>query len=131
MVGNNIKSATKFFGIADDQKKTGKKILQILFYFAQQRHWMTYLKVIGRWSLQAKKFFCSRQTHMEVIHEHSHGWCAGSCSKEWFNCALDLLQENYIYPTYFSTAVLTFNWNRQWQLIALPVAIYSTWPDWS
>ena len=39
MVGNNIKSATKFFGIADDQKKTGKKILQILFYFAQQSNW--------------------------------------------------------------------------------------------
>ena len=57
MVGNNIKSATKFFGIADDQKKTGKKILQILFYFTQQRHWVTYLKVIGRWSLQVEKLF--------------------------------------------------------------------------
>ena len=41
---------------------------------------------------------------MKVIHEHFHGRCADSCSGEWLNCALEVFQENNIYPPYFSTA---------------------------
>ena len=37
MVENIIKSENKLFAIADEQKKAGKKILQILFYLAQQK----------------------------------------------------------------------------------------------
>ena len=46
---------------------------------------------------------------MEMIHEHSHGRCADSCSEEWSNCTLEILQENDIYPPYFSTAGLILN----------------------
>ena len=40
-----------------NRKRQGKKILQSLFYLAQLKHWVTYLKIPGRWSQQAKKFF--------------------------------------------------------------------------
>ena len=52
-----------------------------------------------------------------------HGRCIESCSGEWLNCALEVLQENNIYLPYFSTAVLILSWNRQHWLTALLVAI--------
>ena len=51
------------------------------------------------------KVFCSKQTYMEVTHEHSHKSCADSCNAKWLNWALEVLQENNIYPPYFSAAV--------------------------
>ena len=30
------------------------------------------------------------------------------CSGNWLNCALEVLQENNIYPAYFSTVVVLF-----------------------
>ena len=66
------------------------------------------MKIPRRWSLQAKKRFCSKQTHMKVIQEHSHWRCADFCG-ELLNCALEVLQENNICPPYFSTAVLTLS----------------------
>ena len=42
---------------------------------------------------------------MEVIHKHSHKNCADSCNREWLNCALEVLQENNIYPPFFTAAV--------------------------
>ena len=45
-------------------KRQGEKILQILFYIAQQKHCVTYLKIPRRWSLQAKKaFFLKTNPH--------------------------------------------------------------------
>ena len=61
MVENNIKSETELFAIADEQKKARKKDLQMLFYVVQWTHWVTYLKIPGRWSLQAKKFFAQNK----------------------------------------------------------------------
>ena len=61
IVENNIKMETELFAIADKLKKAGKKILQILFYLAQQKHWVTYLKIPGRWSLQVKTFFAQNK----------------------------------------------------------------------
>ena len=66
---------------------------------------MTYLNIPGRWNLKAKKAFNSKQTRMKVIHEHSHESCADFCNTEWLNRALEVLQENNIYPLYFSAAV--------------------------
>ena len=42
---------------------------------------------------------------MEVIHKHFHENCADSCNREWLNCALEVLQENNIYPPFFTAAV--------------------------
>ena len=59
------------------------------------------------WKMESasKKVFCSKETCMEVIHEHFHESCWDSCNWEWLNCALEVLQENHIYPPYFSAAV--------------------------
>ena len=91
---NNIKRETEHFAIADKQKKAGKK------YFVLSRSTNALSDLFEntrRWSLQAKKAFSSKQTRMEVIHEHSHGRCGDSCSREWLNCDLEVLQENNIY----------------------------------
>ena len=66
------------------------------------------LENIGTWKMESasKKVFCSKQTRMEVIHEHSHERCADSCSEEGLSCALEVLQENDIYSPCFSIAVL-------------------------
>ena len=96
-------------------KRQGEKILQILFYIAQQKHCVAYLKIPRRWSLQAKNAFSSKQSRMEVIHEHFHGRCGDACSGEWLKCALEVLQEMiFIYPPCFSTAVLFLRWNGQY-----------------
>ena len=57
MIKNNIINEIELFSIADEKKKEGKKILQILLHLAQQKHWVTYLKIPGRWSLQSKNVF--------------------------------------------------------------------------
>ena len=62
MVENNTKSETELLAIADEQKKAREKDLQILFYLAQQKHWVTYLKILGRWSLQ-KSFLLKTNPH--------------------------------------------------------------------
>ena len=97
MVENNIKSETELFAIVDEQKKSGKKDPAMLLYLLQQKHWVTYFKILERSILQSKKVFLSKQTHMDVIHEHSHERCADSCRGERLNCALEVLHENYIY----------------------------------
>ena len=51
------------------------------------------------------------------------------CNGEWLNCALEVLQENNIYPSYFSTVVLILNSNRQYWFTALPAVVYSNWTD--
>ena len=94
-----------FLQLLMNRKRQGKKIMHILFYLAQQKHWVTYLNIPGRWNLKAKKAFNSKQTRMKVIHEHSHESCADFCNTEWLNRALEVLQENNIYPLYFSAAV--------------------------
>ena len=42
-----------------NRKSQGRKILQILFYLAQWMHWVIYLKIPAKWSLQTKKLFLS------------------------------------------------------------------------
>ena len=98
--------------VLTNRNRHGKNILQILFYLAQWTHWMTYLKICT-WKMESasKNVFCSKQTRIEVIHEHSHGRCVDSCSEEWLNCALEVLQEKDIYLPYFSTAVVILSWN--------------------
>ena len=49
MVENNIKTETKLFAIADEQKKAGKKDLANFVLY--------HSKIPGRWSLQAGKVF--------------------------------------------------------------------------
>ena len=107
MVENNIKSETELFAIANEQKKAEKKDLSN-FVLPQSTNGLSDLLEIYSWKMESasKKAFCSKQTHMEVIHEHSYGRCADSYSEEWLNCALEFLQENDIYPPYFSTTVL-------------------------
>ena len=106
MIENNIKSETELFAIADEQKKAGKKDLAN-FVLPRSTNALTDL-LENTWKTESasKKVFCSKQIRMEMIHEHSHGRCANSCSEEWLNCALEVLQYNDIYPPYFSTAVL-------------------------
>ena len=70
MVENNIKSEDKLFAIADKQKKTGKKDLA---NFVLSRS----TKAIS--DLLEKNVFYSKQTCMEVIHEHSRKRCEDSC----------------------------------------------------
>ena len=38
MIKNNIINEIELFSIADEKKKEGKKILQILLHLAQQKH---------------------------------------------------------------------------------------------
>ena len=106
MVENSIKSETELFAIVDKQKKAGKKDLAN-FVLRRSTNALSYL-LENTWKMESvsKKVFCSKQTCIEAIHEHSHRRCADSCGEEWLNCALEVLQENDIYPPYFSTAVL-------------------------
>ena len=106
MVENNIKIETELFAIAAEQKKAGKKDLANFVLLCSTNALSHLLENTWEMESGSKKGFCSKQTSMEVIHEHSHGRCADSCSEEWLNCALEVLQENDIYPPYFSTAVL-------------------------
>ena len=109
MVENNIKSETGLFTIADEQKKAGKKDLA-KFVLSRPVKALTDL-LENTWKMESAsiKVFCSKQTPAEVIREHSHGRCADFCSREWLNCASQVLQENNIYLPYFSTAVLIFS----------------------
>ena len=89
-----------------NRKKAGKKDLAN-FVLPHSTNALSYL-LENTWKMESasKKIFYSKQTRMELIHEHSHGRCADSFSEEWSNCALEVLQENDIYPPYFSTAGL-------------------------
>ena len=106
MVENNIKSETELFAIADEQKKAGKKDLANFVLPRSTNALNDLLENTRKMESASEKDFGSKQTRMEVIHVHSHGRCAYSCSEEWLNCPLKVLQENDIYPQYFSTVVL-------------------------
>ena len=72
--------------------------------------WLTWkYPEVGVWK---QKSFLLKTNPREVIHEHSHGKCTYSSSGKWLNCALEVFQENNIYPPYFSTAVFILCWNR-------------------
>ena len=109
MVENNIKSETELFEIADEQKTAGKKDLANIVLLGSTNALSDLLENTWKMESASKNVFCSKQTRMEEIHEHSHVRCADSCSEEWLNCALEVLQENDIYPPYFSTAVRILN----------------------
>ena len=97
MVENNIRNEIELFSIADEKKKEGKKDLA---NFASSRSTKALSDLLeNTWKMESaiKKCFCSKQTRMEVIYEHSLGRCADSCSGVWLNCALEVLQENNIY----------------------------------
>ena len=70
MVENNIKSKTKLLNLADEQKKAGEKDLEHLFYFAQQKDWVTYLKIPRKWSLKAKFFAQNKPTWKWLMSIH-------------------------------------------------------------
>ena len=96
MVENNANSKTELFAITDEQKKAGKKIFQILFYLAQRKQWVTYLKDGGRWGT-SKKVFYSKQTWKWFMSILIGDVKRLLYSGEWLNCALEILQENNIY----------------------------------
>ena len=97
MVENNIKSETELFAIADEQRKAGKKDLANFVLSRSTKALSDLLENTWKMESASKKVFCPKQTSMEVIQEHSHGRCIDSCSGEWLNCALEVLQENNIY----------------------------------
>ena len=106
MVENNIKNEPDLLAIADEQKKSGKKDLPNFVLSRATNALSNLLENTCKMESADKKAFCSKETRMKVIHQHSHGGCAGCCSEEWLNCVLEVLQENDIYPPYFSTALL-------------------------
>ena len=106
MVENNIKNEPDLLAIADEQKKSGKKDLPNFVLSRATNALSNLLENTCKMESADKKAFCSKETRMKVIHQHSHGGCAGCCSEEWLNCVLEILQENDIYPPYFSTALL-------------------------
>ena len=73
MVENNIKTETKLFAIADEQKKAGKKDLANFVLYHSTKAFSDVLKNTWKMESASRKGFCSKQTDMEVIHEHSHG----------------------------------------------------------
>ena len=73
MVESNIKREIEFFAIDDEQKKAGKKDLAN-FVLSRSTKALSDL-LVNTWKMESasKKVFCSKQTRMEVISEHSHG----------------------------------------------------------
>ena len=61
MVQNNIKSKSKLFAIADEQKKVGKKDLANFVLSRSTKALSDLLEIPGSWSLQAKKFFAQNK----------------------------------------------------------------------
>ena len=93
IVENNIKIEIELFAIADEQQKTGKKDLS---NFALPRSTKALSDLLeNTWKMESasKKVFRSKQTCIEVIHEHFHIGCADSYSEEWLNCVLEVLQD--------------------------------------
>ena len=121
-----IRSETELFAIADEQKKAEEKDLKSFPLSRSTKALSDLLENTWKMESTSKKVFRSKQTRMKVIYEHSHGKCMNSCSGDRLKRASEVLQENNIYPPYFSTAVLII---RQYWLKALPVAICSNWPD--
>ena len=97
MVENNIKNEIELFSIADEKKKEGKKDLANFVSSRSTKALSDLLENTWKMESAIKKCSCSKQTHMEVISEHSLGRCADSSSGVWLNCALEVLQENNIY----------------------------------
>ena len=121
-----IRSETELFATADEQKKAEEKDLKSFPLSRSTKALSDLLENTWKMESTSKKFFRSKQTRMKVIYEHSHGRCMNSYSGDWLKRASEVLQENNIYPPYFSTVVLII---RQYRLKALPVAICSNWPD--
>ena len=79
-----------------NRKRQGKKILKF-FLSRSIKALSDLLENTCKMDSGSKKVFCSKQTRMEVIHDHSPRRCADSCSGKWLNCALEVIQENNIY----------------------------------
>ena len=105
IVENNIKSEIELFAIADEQKKAGKKDLAKFVLSRSTKALGDLLENTWKMESTGAKVFRSKQIRMEVIHEYSRESCADSCSGEWLNCVLEVLQEKNIHPPYFSAAV--------------------------
>ena len=75
MVQNNIKSKSELFAIADEQKKVGKKDLANFVLSRSTKALSDLLENTWKLESASKKVFCSKQTRMEVIHEHSQERC--------------------------------------------------------
>ena len=105
MVGNNITNETKLLSITDEQKKARKKDLANFILSRSTKTLSDLLENTYKKESASTNIFLLKQTCMEVIHEHSNENCADSSNEEWLNCALEILQQNNIYPLYFSAAV--------------------------
>ena len=93
IVENNIKIDIELSAIADEQQKAGKKDLSNFVLPRSTKAMSNLLENTWKMESASKKVFRSKQTCIEVIHEHSHIERAGSCSEEWLNCVLEVLQE--------------------------------------
>ena len=82
MVENRIKSEIELFTITDEQKKKGKKDLANFLLSRLTKALSDLLENTWKMVPASKKAFCSKQTHMEVIHEHSHENCLYFCNRE-------------------------------------------------
>ena len=85
MVENKIKSEPELFAIADQQKNSGKKHLANFVLSRGTNTLSNLLENTCKMESADKKAFCSKETHIKVIHQHSHGRCADCCSEEWLN----------------------------------------------
>ena len=78
MVENDIKSETELFATTDELKKAGEKDLANFVLSRSMIALNDFLENTLKMEPASRKVFCSKQTCMEVIHEDSHGRCAGS-----------------------------------------------------
>ena len=91
MVESNIKSETELFSIGYEEKKAGKKDLANFVLCRSTKALSDLLQ--NAWKMES----ASKKSFLLKANPHSHGRCADSCSLEWLNCALEVLQENSIY----------------------------------
>ena len=61
VVENNIKSETKLFAIAAEQKKLGKKIFANFVLLRSTNALSDLLENTGRWSLETKRLFAQNK----------------------------------------------------------------------
>jgi len=105
MVTQNIKNQTELFAIADEQKKEGKKDLANYVLSRSTKAINDLIENTWRMESASKRMRRSTISRMQVIKERKEEDCIDGCNGLWLECALEVLTQNKINPSYFSEAL--------------------------
>ena len=101
----NIKDEEKLMSIANQRKKAGQRDLAKFICRRTPKSRRDLIETTWLMEEAPERIRRRNMSRMDVIVENSSSECVLGCSGQWFECALEVLQQNRIYPPSFSRAM--------------------------